>query len=720
MSVVGTADVLRRRVRSMVSVDFQRKVVTLCAAIVGFGAYELVATLYKLGPLGGGVAAALTVFKYYAQVDKRNPRTALLLGRFAEYLAAGTVRSQLPIIASLIAFAIGVAFKASNKDAGMAAAVVGAVVWWLSFKEPIPTVANKLVRGRAQPIDLAESKAAEFELPKGDPGITWGGLRVPSKMATSHFMVVGTTGSGKTLTLRLLMQEVLKPIGSGEDHRALIYDAKQDIISQLPGMGIPGNVFTLNPFDERCLAWDVAKDITEPTAALQAAATLIPSEKNSSQPFFVDSAQLLLYGVMLSFIRTNADWRFSDLIKTMHTVERLRRVLDRCPETQHIMGRFEHNRETLDEVMATVATKLTPYEAIAAMWDKAHDAGRKISLNEWVSDRKRQNCVLILGNNERARAAMDRINQVVFKRVSELLLDLKEDRTDKRRNWVFLDELADAGKLDGLPALLTKGRSKGVCVVLGFQDIDSLKEVYGDNVAGALTSQCNCKAILRLESPSTGEWASKLFGEYEAIEIRTSESFSSTSGGSGGRSSGGGGGHFNWNTSSGENWSSSRSLTFSEEYAKRQSVMESQLYTIPPTTEATGLTGYYLVPGIGPYRHTYPGSWLFKGGLAKIADFVDDVLLRASWQQWLRMWDESDAVRRRLVNPLPPETPQPTAEELARAQAEAQSQAEAQAQTGEPAQEKEEEPLEEPRLATPEETQKVVQAFKGFSARQKR
>jgi len=679
MAVVTAADGIRRKVRSMVSPNFQRKVVTLCAAIVGFGTYELVATVYQKGPIGGGIAVALTVFSYYAQVDRRNPRTALLFGRFAEYLSAGTLKSLIPVFTSIVAFAVAVFFKASNRDAGTAGLVVGAIFWWLSFKEPIPTVASKLVRGRAQPIDLAESKAAEFELAKDDPGVTWGGLRIPSKMATSHFMVVGTTGSGKTLTLRLLMQEVLKSIGSGADHRALIYDAKQDIASQIPGMGIPGAVFTLNPFDERCLAWDLAKDITEPTAALQAAATLIPSEKNSSQPFFVDSAQLLLYGVMLSFIRSGADWRFSDLIKTLQTVERLKRVLDRCPETRHIMGRFEHNRETLDEVMSTVATKLTPYEAIAAMWDKAYDEGKKISLNEWVSDRGKKNCILILGNNERARVALDRINQVVFKRVSELLLDLKEDRAGKRRNWIFLDELAEAGKLEGLPSLLTKGRSKGVCVVLGFQDIDSLKEVYGENMAGALTGQCNCKAILRLESPKTAEWASKLFGEYEAIEIRTSESFSNTSGGSGGSSSGGGGGSFNWNSSSGSNWSSTRSLTYSEEYAKRQSVLESQLYAIPPTSAETGLTGYYLVPGIGPYRHTYPGSWLFGGGLAKVSGDVEDILLRDPEQQWLRTWDESDSIKRHIVAPL----------------------------------------LEEPELATPEETEEVAAKLQGFRARRK-
>ena len=614
----------------MVSTDFQRKVVPLCGLVLAFGVFELVSVVYKKGILGGVISAALYLFLFYAQVDRVNPRISLLFGRFVEYLTKGLLKSLIPVFVSLITFFSAAYFKADNATAGIWALVLGGIAWWFSFNQPVSQVVSKLIRGRAQPVDLAESKAAEFVLDKDDPGITWGGLRIPSKFATSHFMVVGTTGSGKTLSLKLLMQEVLQQVGTGADHRALIYDAKQDIASHIPGMRIPGSVYTLNPFDQRCLAWDIAKDVTEPTAALQAAVTLIPSDKNASQPFFVDSAQLLLYGVMRSFIRSGTNWNFSDLIRSMHTVDRLKQVLERCPETRHIVERFYHNRETLDEVMSTVATKLTPYESIAAMWDEAYEAGRKISLSEWATHRQHQNCVLVLGNNERARAAMDRINQVIFKRVCELLLDLPEDRDGSRRNWVFLDELGDAGKLEGLSSLLTKGRSKGVCVVLGFQDFDSLKEVYGENVANALTSQCNCKAILRLESPNTAKWASLLFGEYEAIEVRKSESHGVTTGSAG---------------------SSTRSISSSEEYAKRQSVMESQLYMIPPTSPETGLTGYYLVPGVGAYRHNYPGSWLFKAGLAAVQDDIEGIELRDPEQQWLKQWDEEDAQRRSLIDP---------------------------------------------------------------------
>lgn len=705
---------IRRVVRSMVSTDFQRKVIPLCLVVLGFGVFELVNAVFRKGPIVAGIVTALYALLFYAQVDKANPRTSLLFSRFVEYLAKGILKSLIPIAASIVVFAIAVYLKTDNSNAGTAALIFAAIAWWFSFNQPIPNVVNKLVRGRAQPVDLAASKASEFVLEKGDPGITWGGLRIPSKFATSHFMVVGTTGSGKTVTIQLLMREVLKEIGTGADHRALIYDAKQDIASQIPSMGIPGKVFTLNPFDERCLAWDIAKDITEPTAALQAAVTLIPSDKNASQPFFVDSAQLLLYGVMLSFIRSNADWRFSDLIKSMYTVDRLKRILEQCPETQHIVDRFYHNRETLDEVMSTVATKLTPYEAVAAMWDKAQDAGRKISLTDWVQNRGSNNCVLILGNNERARAAIDRINQVIFKRVSELLLDLPEDRAGLRRNWMFLDEIGDAGKLEGLTSLLTKGRSKGVCVVLGFQDFDSIKEVYGENMAGVITSQCNCKSILRLESPKTAEWASKLFGDYEAIETRRSEQRGTST-------------PTGFGTSQG---SKSHSITETEHYIKRQSVMESQFFTIPVTSQESGLTGYYLVPGIGAYRHTYPGNWLFPKQDGATAALISGAAIEdfKPWDdpyaQWLKGWDEDLAIRRKLVSPIPqnPDQPQAQAPATPPSNPPVSSPASAPAQAATPSAAPVASPvpmIAEPTLASPEETEEAVKPYRRFKARQK-
>jgi uncharacterized membrane protein (UPF0136 family) len=160
---------IRRVVRSMVSTDFQRKVIPLCLVVLGFGVFELVNAVLRKGPIVAGIVTALYALLFYAQVDKANPRTSLLFSRFVEYLAKGILKSLIPIAASIVVFAIAVYLKADNSSAGTAALIFAAIAWWFSFNQPIPNVVNKLVRGRAQPVDLAASKASEFVLDKNDP-----------------------------------------------------------------------------------------------------------------------------------------------------------------------------------------------------------------------------------------------------------------------------------------------------------------------------------------------------------------------------------------------------------------------------------------------------------------------------------------------------------------------------------------------------------------------
>lgn len=571
-----------------------------------------------------------------AIVSNQFPQEELPLPSFLTYLARAVTRAVLPVLALALVYTLLFWFQTTVANV----AAIGVSAWvFFTYSLPgrqIPLYVQTVVRGRSQPMTV-NGRSIKPDVLQGDTGITWGGIKFPSKIATSHFMVVGTTGSGKSITIRLLVQEALRPIGSGADHRALIYDAKQDMASQLAGMGFDRRnckIFTLNPFDARCLCWDIARDVTEPTTAFQVASLLIPQDKNASQPFFTDAAQSLLYGVLMAYMRQGTKWRFSDVIRAMQTPARLEEILKSTDETRPIAERFFGNRDTLGSIMATVATKMIIFEPIAAMWDKAYDRGHTLSLTEWVSHRGKDNCILILGNNEKARRPLDALNRVLFQRATELILDQEENRDDSRRTWLFLDEAAEAGNLEGLQSLLAKGRSKGACVVLGFQDIEALREVYGEKIANSLTGQCNNKAILRLESPNTAEWASKLFGSYEAIEWRRSDTGGSSSGPQGG--------------------SSSNSTTYAEQYVKREAVLESQLYLLPVTNKKNGLSGYYIVPDVGAYFHVYAGDVLFGKStpdkpvdndtpllMGNVTD-VEDILRRDGSEQHLSTWKLSD------------------------------------------------------------------------------
>ena len=375
---------------------------------------------------------------------------------------------------------------------------------------------EKHIRGRSL-LTFARAKELAAALQKdGEEGVFWGGLWLPIEVATSHFCVVGATGSGKTLTLRLLMQSVLPRIANSGDTRALVYDAKMDALPYLVGMGIAEErIVNLNPFDERGAAWDMAADITSPVSALQLATILIPDDRSTKQPFFPNAARELLTAVVMALIHVKpGTWTFRDVILTACSMEELRELVSRTPYTSGVLEYFK-NDKTASDILSTLREKLSTYRFIAAAWSRAE---RKISLKEWLES----DSILLLGNDEAMRSAVDSVNRLMFKRIGELVLAQRESET--RRTWIFLDEVREAGKLEGLAALATKGRSKGVCLVLGLQDIEGLREVYNPYVAQEILGQCSNKAILRLENPGTAEWAAKLFGTREALEERKSRS----------------------------------------------------------------------------------------------------------------------------------------------------------------------------------------------------
>lgn len=442
----------------------------------------------------------------------------------------------------------------------------------------------------------------------GKSGLLIGRTFLPANSAYSHVAVVGATGSGKTIIQRLLMQSTLPLIGRGLGHRALVYDAKQDVLSVLSGMRLPCPVHVLNPMDARSLAWDMAADITCPASALQAATALIPEAKNDSNPFFSAAARHLLYGAIVGSILTrDRDWNFSELLLTMRNPVRLRSLLESTTTTDFLTQYFEHPA-TFQNILSTVLTHLCPFEVIAAAWQKSTN---RICLTNWIQNES----VLVLGNDEANRTSIDAMNRLIFRRLSELILTQPELRSEEsRRTWLFLDEVREAGRLEGLPRLLTKGRSKGAAVVLGFQDIAGLREVYGQNVADEIVGQCSTKVFLRLNSPETAAWASRVIGSREVIEGNRGSSKDL---------------RFSVSTLGRNSESVSHSV------ATRPLVLESEFFGLPETNPKNGLTGFFLNPVTGVFRDEIPGSWISEN-LLPISMETTNFLPRPVSDQYLQ------------------------------------------------------------------------------------
>lgn len=445
----------------------------------------------------------------------------------------------------------------------------------------------------------------------GEGRVFFGNRYLPAEEATKHFLAVGTTGSGKTVVMRLLMQSVLPEIGSGNDVRAVIYDAKQDMMSILSSIVDPRLIQTTNPFDERGTAWCLWKDVCEPRVAIEIAFTLIPRE-HESQPFFSDAARHLTYGVIVSFMLSGREWEFADLVRTMRSQRILKQVLRKHDYTRDIIHLYFRDKRLLSNIMSTISTKFLPFEPIAAAWEAA--SGR-FSMEDWI----RTESALILGNSETSRAAIDAINRCIFKRACDLTLSLPESFT--RSNWFILDEVSEAGKHESLVPLLKKGRSKGAKVVLATQSISGLRDqkMYGPHFTDEILGQIGNRFIGRLECPETAEWLSRLIGDQEIVQISRGTSSSSGSGHS----------------------SSGSSVTRST--AIRRAVLPAELMNIPGATSGRGITGYFLLREGGLSKVTMPGSEVFGEWLEPPNPEVPDFVPRPASKQYLQPWTEQRA-----------------------------------------------------------------------------
>ena len=182
---------------------------------------------------------------------------------------------------------------------GIAVLFVVGLLAWLAFTQKKEKPSDPFERGRFL-IDAQEARKIADDLrPKDDPGLPWGGLQLSSTARTTHFFLVGRTGSGKTILLRCLMQAALPDIGLIPDQRALVYDPKLDFIPVLYGMGLRCPVKILCPFDLRSVAWDIAGDCTEPATAIEVAVIIVPDEEGQNR-YFPDAVR--------DFIQGNADF----------------------------------------------------------------------------------------------------------------------------------------------------------------------------------------------------------------------------------------------------------------------------------------------------------------------------------------------------------------------------------------------------------------------------
>jgi hypothetical protein len=173
-------------------------------------------------------------------------------------------------------------------------------------------------------------------------------------------------------------------------------------------------------------------------------------------------------------------------------------------------------------IVSTLAAKLGRFEQVAALWhsqeEPRHFRLRGTKDEPGFLDRPG---VLILGNDPVVRDSFWPFNAILLQALVHEVL--RQPETHLPRFWFVLDEFRAMEKVDCIHDLLNRGRSKGAAVLLGIQSVEGLVDVYGENAAHDILSQCATKMFLRAGGPKTAEWAENFFVKIRHTETVRSE-----------------------------------------------------------------------------------------------------------------------------------------------------------------------------------------------------
>ena len=331
------------------------------------------------------------------------------------------------------------------------------------------------------------------------------GVPYPERTETQHTIVSGTTGSGKTVLISDLVEQIRR---RGE--RCVIYDKMG---SYTKAFFDPERDVLLNPLDARAPRWSPFFEARSLRDFDMMAAALIPQQKDTVDPFWVTAArQLFSNGAGVLWRKGEKTNRalvehllktdLSDLAKAMEDT-----VAQSIVDPQ--------NPKTALSVRAMLTANIGAMEVLA-------DSGTPFSIREWVSGGYDSGFLFLTSRGDQHASLRGLISTWLEIAVNSML-SLEQD--DGRRIWVILDELPTLHRVPSLQSGLAESRQFGGCFVLGVQVASALRDLYGKNGAETISGLCGTRVVFAAPDRDTAQWSAENLGRSEVEELSEGVSY---------------------------------------------------------------------------------------------------------------------------------------------------------------------------------------------------
>ncbi len=339
-----------------------------------------------------------------------------------------------------------------------------------------------------------------------------------SEQADGHILVIGGAGSGKTASIAI-------PTLMSWQQRVFAIDIKGELYQKTKGARNQDNIKVFNPSERTSYHYNpyymLEKSDNLASSSRQLAMSIIPLPADTKDPYWIQSAQNLLTGLIIYFFEQGVS--FSDTmlkIKSKSMREHLTQILSVDEETSlickaHLNDFYEMDDKTLSGIVSTLSNAITVFATDSDLQRVLNNKGKCITPYDLENGFDIYCCI--------AEHKLEEWKTLLGMMCNQFLKSFEERKENSTTPILFLiDEFPRLGKIETISNGLATLRSKKIHIALVVQSKSQLNAIYGKDIAEVIADNCSYKAILKAGEPATQEWCSKLVGTFDKKKVSSS------------------------------------------------------------------------------------------------------------------------------------------------------------------------------------------------------
>ncbi len=363
-------------------------------------------------------------------------------------------------------------------------------------------------------------------------------IGIDKSMLSLGFLGLGSAGTGKTNLFHIILSRLLAT--ANDNDICIIFDTKGDYLKEHGRNVSQENLYVIGNGEEYAditRYWNIFAEIMPrgndgrlvytpdcDANALEMASALFMDMQSEHQPIFPAMSEQIVAAAMIYFIRKYWKIPSQSMLNNQSlleffmksSTEELKEMLDEMPDQRSCINYISGGKGNQTQGVLSYINSVLRKIFIGAFAQA--DPAREFSMRDIIASPARQKAVIIIEYDLIRGGTLKPIYGILLEQALKYALGGRE--AQRRNVYLLIDEFALLPKLPHMASALSFGRSQGIKVLCGVQNISALQEVYGEAGANNILAGFQNIACFHLADYETRKFMVERFGlNYQNISF---------------------------------------------------------------------------------------------------------------------------------------------------------------------------------------------------------